>query len=125
MQEKLSAHANADGSAIDLAITQADGKTATLAIPVEEIGYLVTGLLSAAIDSAEKSGKPSHLSEEPGSGKYVRFAHEADLTPADDGSEQAILVFAIGGTDLAIAVPREIAAPLGAALQEVGSSRRM
>lgn len=122
MQEKLSAQPSADGAAVDLSISDSNGTTSTVAVPVEQVGRFATGLFSAAIECAQRSRKFSDLNVPQAGATFVRHAHAVGLSRADDDSDMLIMIFAIGGTDLAVAVPHNVLAPLGESLQEYGAA---
>jgi hypothetical protein len=122
-EDFLSALANEEGSAIDLLIRQKDGTQASIALPINELGLLVIGLLSGAATCAVRSGKTAHIEDDPaaggGLGKYVT-AHEVGLTEADD-PDLITIVFAIGVIEMGIGISRELLAPLGNAFQALSA----
>lgn len=124
MPSQFSAVASRDGSAVDLKITEANGNSATLAIPVAEVGFAATGLLSAAIEATKKSGKPARLASKidrtAPQHRYLRNAHGLAVSETGADPDSLVLVFAIGGTELSIGVPRALLASLTTVLAARG-----
>ncbi len=124
MPNQFSAVPNRDGSAVDLTIAEANGKSATLAIPIAQVGFAATGLLSAAIEATKKSGKPAQLASKidrtAPQHRYLRDAHALAVSETGADPNSLVLVFAIGGTELSIGVPRPLLASLTTVLAARG-----
>ncbi len=116
MPNQFLAVPNPDGSAVDLRIAESNGKSATLAIPVAEVGVAATALLSAAIECARKSGRLAQLAPKVDpkapQHKYLRNAHALAVSETGGDPDSLVLVFAVGGTELSIGVSRSLLATL-------------
>lgn len=118
-------HPSTDGRMIEFAVTnppQIGGITAP--IPAKDIGHFITGVLGAAIDCAKKTGEFASLKLKEADKKKLLYAHASEMavTDAVDAADAAVLVFAIGATELSIGIHKSALADIGRALLTISAS---
>jgi hypothetical protein len=99
--------ASPDGKTVVLTATLSSGSPVSAELPAEAAGVFAVELLRAAIDCGRKTGATApHFAKER-SQSPVKYVPAAALALAETGRPDLVgMVFAIGATELGIAVPR-------------------
>ncbi len=112
-----------DGLNIQLNVTEPPQRAITAAIDAKDTGHFVTGLLGACVDCAKKTGEFSKLKRKETDQKHLQYvtAHKIAIADAVDVADAAVVVFAIGATELSIGLPKDVLATLGQAILTLSS----
>jgi len=115
-RSNIHAQASPDGETVVLSATLSSGSPVSAELSAEAAGVLVVELLRAAIHCGRKTGAGApHFGKER-SQSALQYVPATALALAEtDRPDFVGMVFAIGATELCIAVPR-------AALQRIGSA---
>ncbi len=106
-----------DGRSVQLQFTDPPQAGINVDILATDIGRFVTAILAACVDCAKTTGEFPKLKLKGTDKKKLVYttAHGMAVVDAVDVAEVAIVVFAIGATELSIGLPKKI-------LRELGSS---